>query len=275
MFKIQTLTLALACSLTLSTCVTVPEAHAGILNFLKRHLLGGHSSTQQKPKTASHHHFFHWHSHDRTSSDSRSQQAAADAKAPEKIVSYRLVRPTPAELGLTGDRPVIDEAVATAAPLADMQKTGESNDHAFSTRASWYGPGFDGKRTASGERFNQYGLTAASRTLPLGSKVLVANPQTGKCCTVTINDRGPYVTGRDIDLSRGAAGKIGVTGVSPVVCVAYANNGEAGALSTLTAGQSVSSGRRHSRSKYRRNLTDGGVPEKVTGKVMHLVAGIL
>jgi rare lipoprotein A len=252
----------------------VPEAHAGIFSFLKHHLLSGHSSTQQKPKVAYHHHFFHWHSHDRTSnSDSPSREFVADKRVPERVVSYRLMRPAPPETSVVGDQPVIDGAAATAAPLSTIQQPGESKDHAFSTRASWYGPGFDGKLTASGQRFDQYGLTAASRTLPLGSKLLVANPKTGKCCTVTINDRGPYVGGRDIDLSRGAAGKIGVTGVSPVVCVAYANKADDLSSPSVSSGQSSRS-RKHG-SRYRRSLTDGGVPEKVSGKVMHLIAGIL
>jgi rare lipoprotein A len=75
--------------------------------------------------------------------------------------------------------------------------------------ASWYGPGFNGKKTASGERFNQNALTAAHKTLPLGSVVKVVDQRTGKSIKVTINDRGPYAGGRIIDLSAGAANKLG------------------------------------------------------------------
>lgn len=75
--------------------------------------------------------------------------------------------------------------------------------------ASWYGPGFNGKRTASGERFNQNAMTAAHKTLPLGSVVTVTDQRTGKSIRVTINDRGPYAKGRIIDLSKGAASKLG------------------------------------------------------------------
>ncbi len=84
--------------------------------------------------------------------------------------------------------------------------------------ASWYGPGFQGRPTSSGERFNQNDLTAASTTLPLGSRVRVTNPANGRSVEVRINDRGPYVPGRTIDLSRGAAERIGITrpGVAPV-----------------------------------------------------------
>ena len=85
-------------------------------------------------------------------------------------------------------------------------------------RASWYGPGFQGRQTSTGERFDQNALTAASTTLPLGSHVRVTNPKTGRSVVVRINDRGPYVRGRSIDLSRAAAERIGVrqAGVAPV-----------------------------------------------------------
>ena len=76
--------------------------------------------------------------------------------------------------------------------------------------ASWYGPGFHGQETASGETFNQNALTAAHRSLPLGSTAVVTNLATGKSVQVKINDRGPYVKGRKIDLSRAAARKIGL-----------------------------------------------------------------
>ncbi len=72
-------------------------------------------------------------------------------------------------------------------------------------KASYYADHFNGRRTASGERFSQRKLTAASRVLPLGSRVLVTNPGNGRTVEVVINDRGPYVRGRIIDLSRKAA----------------------------------------------------------------------
>ncbi len=87
--------------------------------------------------------------------------------------------------------------------------------------ASWYGPGFHGKQTASGERFNQNAMTAAHKTLPLGTVVKVTNQRTGKSIEVKINDRGPFVKGRIIDLSKAAAAKLGTqqSGVGKV-CVA-------------------------------------------------------
>ncbi|MCP1198946.1 septal ring lytic transglycosylase RlpA family protein [Notoacmeibacter sp. MSK16QG-6] len=76
-------------------------------------------------------------------------------------------------------------------------------------KASWYGPGFHGKKTASGERFNQNAMTAAHKTLPLGTKVRVTNKRNGRSIVVRINDRGPYAHGRVLDLSKGAASKLG------------------------------------------------------------------
>ena len=71
--------------------------------------------------------------------------------------------------------------------------------------ASWYGRNFEGKETASGEKYHMYDMTAASLTLPLGSHVKVTNLRNGKSVVVRINDRGPIVPGRIIDLSYGAA----------------------------------------------------------------------
>lgn len=76
--------------------------------------------------------------------------------------------------------------------------------------ASWYGPGFHGRRSASGEVFNQNDLTAAHRTLPFGTRVRVTNLRTGQQVVVRINDRGPFSHGRIIDLSAAAAGQIGL-----------------------------------------------------------------
>jgi len=76
--------------------------------------------------------------------------------------------------------------------------------------ASWYGPKFHGKRTANTETYDQLALTAAHKTLPFGTMLRVTNPRNGKQVIVRINDRGPYVKGRDIDLSKGAALALGM-----------------------------------------------------------------
>jgi rare lipoprotein A len=85
-----------------------------------------------------------------------------------------------------------------------------------SGKASWYGPGFQGRRTASGEVFNTREMTAAHRSLPFGTRVRVTNQRTGLSAVVRINDRGPYAHGRIIDLSRASAEAIGLSGVASV-----------------------------------------------------------
>lgn len=78
--------------------------------------------------------------------------------------------------------------------------------------ASWYGPGFEGRRTASGERFDMRQWTAAHRTLPFGSIVQVRSLVNDRRVLVRINDRGPFSRGRVLDLSQGAAAQLGMIG---------------------------------------------------------------
>ena len=73
---------------------------------------------------------------------------------------------------------------------------------------SWYGPGFHGRLTANGEVYDQMGLTAAHKTLPFGTRLRVCYQG---CVNVRINDRGPFIGARELDLSRGAAEAIGLT----------------------------------------------------------------
>jgi rare lipoprotein A len=75
---------------------------------------------------------------------------------------------------------------------------------------SWYGPGFAGRKTASGERFDPQELTMAHRTLPLGTRVRVENPRNDRSVIVRVNDRGPYKGARVADLSRAAAERLGM-----------------------------------------------------------------
>jgi rare lipoprotein A len=93
-----------------------------------------------------------------------------------------------------------------------------ASKHALRGEASWYGPGFHGKKTASGEIYDQTKLTAAHKTLPLGSKARVTNLENGSTVEVQINDRGPFIEGRIIDLSRAAAWALGFVeaGIVPV-----------------------------------------------------------
>ena len=77
-------------------------------------------------------------------------------------------------------------------------------------KASWYGPKFHGKLTANGEIYNQMALTAAHKSLKFGTLLKVTNPKNGRSVIVRINDRGPYIEGRDLDLSKGAAIELGL-----------------------------------------------------------------
>ena len=104
--------------------------------------------------------------------------------------------PAPHAVDVTAIEPVVEEEPAGEAIGGGM--------------ASFYGKQFNGRPTASGERFDMSQLTAAHRTLPFGSKVRVTNPANGKSVVVRINDRGPFHGNRVIDLSRSAAERLGL-----------------------------------------------------------------
>lgn len=93
--------------------------------------------------------------------------------------------------------------------------------------ASWYGPDFHGKKTSNGEIYNMYAMTAAHKTLPMDTIVKVTNLNNSKEAIVRINDRGPFVQGRVIDLSKSAASKINMiaTGTAPVKIEVIGFNG--------------------------------------------------
>jgi rare lipoprotein A len=109
-------------------------------------------------------------------------------------------------------------APAMEAPLVALKSEPVKPIKVWVGNASWYGPNFDGKKTANGERFNAESLTAAHPNLPFGSWVRVVNIRNGKFEVVRINDRGPYQEGREIDVSYRVARKIGLinSGVSQV-----------------------------------------------------------
>lgn len=95
----------------------------------------------------------------------------------------------------------------------------------FSGKASWYGAQFHGRRTSDGSRFDMDKMTAAHKTLPFGTKLLVMNRSTGASCVVEVNDRGPFVGNRVLDLSRGAAKQLHMigSGVAMVDCLVIGN----------------------------------------------------
>jgi len=92
---------------------------------------------------------------------------------------------------------------------SELIAIGEEPEMVQTGLASWYGPGFHGNLTANGEIFDQTALTAAHRTLPLPSRARITRLDTGQSIMVRVNDRGPYIDGRVLDLSRAAAQALG------------------------------------------------------------------
>jgi rare lipoprotein A len=115
-----------------------------------------------------------------------------------------------------GSPPAQDSDAKASPSLANAEPITagpDVSDFAQQGRASWYGRAFHGRKTASGERYNMNAMTAAHRTLPLASWVRVTNQTNNKSVVVKINDRGPYVRGRIIDLSSAAATALGMRGM--------------------------------------------------------------
>ena len=102
-----------------------------------------------------------------------------------------------------------DDVSEVVADLVEPVELEPSFVHVADGEASYYGRELAGNRTASGERFNPQALTAAHRTLPMGTNVLVTNLANGKSEIVSINDRGPYIKGRIIDVTIGSAERLG------------------------------------------------------------------
>jgi rare lipoprotein A len=110
---------------------------------------------------------------------------------------------------------VVFAACSTARPVHSppppiAERPPPATESSLTGVASWYGPGFDGRRTATGEVYNQEEMTAASTVIPLGSNVMVTNLDNGRAVQVRINDHGPYLKGRKIDLSHEAARTLGI-----------------------------------------------------------------
>jgi len=95
----------------------------------------------------------------------------------------------------------------------------------FAGVASIYADKFHGRRTASGERFDQSKFTCAHRFLPFGTRLVVKNTHNGRVCLVTVTDRGPFCGNRVLDLSKAAANTLGITGISKVACYAAKSSG--------------------------------------------------
>jgi len=114
------------------------------------------------------------------------------------------------EKNVENERILIEEFV----PVTVKENTVNASAVKFIDRgtlkASWYGPRFHGKFTANGEVYDQMALTAAHKYLSFGTLLKITNPKNGKSVIVRINDRGPYIEGRELDLSKGAAIELGI-----------------------------------------------------------------
>ena len=106
----------------------------------------------------------------------------------------------------------VSAALSVVLCVTPITPSAFAHDAVLSGTASWYGPGFHGRTTANGERYNMNELTAAHKSLKFGTKVRVTNENNGKSVVVRINDRGPYIGSRIIDLSKGAAQAIDMIG---------------------------------------------------------------
>jgi rare lipoprotein A len=129
-----------------------------------------------------------------------------------KVVSTSSARPMPPlrfdnNLNSVPDDQAKEKSLADAKPITSGP---DVSDFEQQGKASWYGRLFHGRKTASGEKYNMNAMTAAHKTLPLASWVRVTNEANHKTVVVKINDRGPYVKGRVIDLSYAAAAKLGM-----------------------------------------------------------------
>ena len=151
-----------------------------------------------------------------------SQGCGIISDAPNRVVSTRGVSPSESQTGNpSSDKPPTHTLPREIPPIAKIPSPPETEQAPPATSqptmmetgvASWYGPKFHGKLTASGEVFNQEKFTAAHQTLPWGSRVKVTNLANGKSVDVRINDRGPFGKGRIIDVSRAAARALGMVG---------------------------------------------------------------
>lgn len=114
------------------------------------------------------------------------------------------------EIATEEEEPKFEEMITSVNEVTNENTTIINYIDKGTMRASWYGPRFHGKTTANGETFDQEALTAAHRDYRFGTLLRLTNPTNNKSVIVRINDRGPYVHGRHIDLSRAAAEQIGM-----------------------------------------------------------------
>jgi len=139
----------------------------------------------------------------RDTTDPLDPLVGVEATEPSPVASASLPAPT-----LSPDE--LREATTPSAPPTPKLTPSTDVVRVITGEASWYGPGFYGNRTANGEVFQPGTMTAAHRTLPFGTKVRVTNLWNGRSAVIRINDRGPFIHHRVIDLGHGAASELGL-----------------------------------------------------------------
>jgi rare lipoprotein A (peptidoglycan hydrolase) len=185
------------------TIITIAAlvAFGGFAEAHPRHHYTHHHRGHGYSHQARHLHFRGHHRHHRHALRAERQAQASEARAGQSWFG------TPAP-----EYPQVRGQAARVRPdRIETTSIGASSAAGRVVRASWYGGGEKlSSRTASGEHFNRGGLTAAHRSLPFGTRVQVTNVATGRAVVVRINDRGPFVGGRSLDLAHGAAQAIGL-----------------------------------------------------------------
>ena len=143
----------------------------------------------------------------------KAKKPAAVADAPVKKKTKKI-----AKAPVKAKKQIAQVKKAKPAKVAQKKsKGGSSGGSSYQSGvASWYGGKFHGRTTANGEKYNMWSMTAAHKTLPFGTRVKVTNTSNGDTVIVRINDRGPFIAGRVIDLSKAAANEIGMGGLAPV-----------------------------------------------------------
>lgn len=139
---------------------------------------------------------------------SAQSQVQQPKQPPPREYSYRQPEAPAGTAGTAQDRVVLIPPPASL-PDAPPSEADDAVTESYTGLASWYGRRFHGRRTASGEHYDMAALTAAHKTLPFGSRVRVTNLDNGRSVVVVINDRGPFVKRRVIDVSRAAAQELG------------------------------------------------------------------
>ena len=145
--------------------------------------------------------------------------ACKTTTAPQTALTHTAASPTSRQISPARREAIrLDQLPPLTAPRIEHPPV-DSSGRKETGEASFYARGFDGRKTADGQRFNPDANTAASKTLPIGTTAKVVNLATGKTATVTVNDRGPYVAGRMLDVSPKVAAKLDMkqAGVTRVV----------------------------------------------------------